>query len=52
MSSETVTISREKYDALKKEVELLRNSKIYKRLLGFEKNISLGKKFYRKDLGF
>ena len=41
-----------KYEELKREVELLRNSKLYKRLLEFEKNISFGKKFYRKDLEF
>lgn len=52
MPSRTVTISKEKYDSLIKEVETLRNSGVYKRLLEFERNISLGKKLYRKDSGF
>jgi len=37
---------------MKIEIELLRNSKLYIRLLEFEKNITEGKKYTRKDLGF
>ncbi|MFH1391520.1 MAG: hypothetical protein ABIH20_04380 [Candidatus Diapherotrites archaeon] len=52
MASETVTISKEKYNALRDEVKTLKNSKLYKRLLEFHKNISSGKEYSRKDLGF
>jgi len=49
---ETVTIPKETFERMKIEIELLRNSEIYKRLLEFEKNISEGKRYTRKDLGF
>ena len=49
---ETITIPKEKYEQMKIEIELLRNSPLYKRLLEFEKNISEGKRYSRKDLGF
>jgi PHD/YefM family antitoxin component YafN of YafNO toxin-antitoxin module len=49
---ETVTITREEYEQLKGEVETLRESKLYQRLLEFEQNISKGRKFTRRDLGF
>ncbi|HZX20501.1 MAG TPA: hypothetical protein VFF13_05800 [archaeon] len=52
MSSETVTITKKKYDAMKREIKILRNSEIYKSLIEFEKSIATGKKYYRKDLGF
>ena len=52
MNSKTVTISKEEYESLKREISVLRSSSIYKRLLEFEENISSGKKLYRKDLGF
>ncbi|MDO8634502.1 MAG: hypothetical protein Q7K34_04395 [archaeon] len=32
--------------------ELFKGKNLYKRLLEFEKNIAVGKKFSRKDLGF
>jgi ABC-type long-subunit fatty acid transport system fused permease/ATPase subunit len=48
---QTITIPKEKFELLKREIETLRNTSIYKRLLEFEKNISI-KKFTRKDLGF
>ena len=37
---------------MKKELRILRNSNLYRRLLEFEKNISQGKKYTREDLGF
>ena len=37
---------------LKKEISILRNSKLYRRLLEFEQNILKGEKYTRKDLGF
>ena len=52
MNSETVTISKKKYEQLKQDASAFRDSRLYKRLLEFEKNISTGKKYYRKDLGF
>lgn len=52
MPSETVTVPKKKYEAMKREIKLLRNSDIYKSLIEFEKSISTGKKYYRKDLGF
>lgn len=48
---ENITIPKEKYEQMKKEIKILRNSKIYKRLLNFEKNI-LKEKYTREDLGF
>tara|TARA_Y100000310_G_C20692845_1_gene823475 strand:+ start:614 stop:772 length:159 start_codon:yes stop_codon:yes gene_type:complete len=52
MASETVTVSKKKYDSLRAEVKTFRNSRLYKRLLEFHKNISSGKEYSRKDLGF
>lgn len=49
--SDTVTIPKEEYVQMKEELQTLRNSSIYKRLLEFEKNIT-EKKYTRKDLGF
>jgi len=37
---------------MEEEIKVLRNSKIYKRLLEFEQNISKDKKYTRADLGF
>lgn len=48
---ETITIPKIKFEQMQKEILLLKNSSVYKRLLDFEKNI-LQKKFSRKDLGF
>ena len=48
----TITISKTEYNQMKKELETLRNSELYERLLEFEKNIKEGKIFTRKDLGF
>ncbi len=49
---ETVTVPKEEFEQMKKEIELLKEGKLYKRLLEFEKNITEGKKFTREDLGF
>lgn len=43
---------KEKVINMEEEIIVLRNSKLYKRLLEFERNIANGKKFARKDLGF
>jgi len=48
---DTVTLSREEYESMQQELDTLRNSKIYKRLLEFEKNIE-EEKYTREDLGF
>ncbi len=48
---ETVTIPKENFELMQREIEILRHSKVYKRLLEFEKNISI-KKFSRKYLDF
>lgn len=52
MAQETVTLLKEEFERMKQELELLKDSRIYQRLLEFEENISKGKKFGRKDLGF
>ena len=48
---ETVTIPKEDFELMKREIDTLRDTSLYARLLEFEKNISQ-KKFTRKDLGF
>ena len=48
---ETVTIPKVDFEIMQKELETLRHTAIYKRLLEFEKNIS-NKKYTKKDLGF
>ncbi len=48
---ETITISKVKFEQMRQEIEILRNSRIYQRLLEFEENIKQ-EKFTRKDLGF
>lgn len=49
---ETVTLPKTELEQMQREIETLRNSSLYKRLLEFEKNIAEGKKFTRADLGF
>jgi len=49
---ETITVPKMEFEQMKQELEMLRDSKIYKRLLEFEENISKGKIFTREDLGF
>lgn len=48
---ETITIPKQKFQQMKREIETLRESRIYQRLLEFEQNIAI-KKYSRKDLGF
>ncbi len=48
----TVTVSKEKFDQMRYEIKMLRNSALYKRLLEFEANIAKEKKYTREDLGF
>ena len=48
---ETVTILKEDFEQMQREIKTLRHSKVYERLLEFEKNIAK-KKYTRKDLGF
>ncbi|MEK6957830.1 MAG: hypothetical protein AABW99_02535 [archaeon] len=52
MVSETVTVPKKKYETLRREVKALKNSRLYRRLLEFHKNISSGKEYSREDLGF
>ncbi len=48
---EIVTIPKQEFEQMKRELTLLRDSKIYQRLLQFEKNITQNK-YTRQDLGF
>ena len=48
----TISLSKTKFEQIQSELKTLRNTHLYKRLLEFEKNISQGRKFTRKDLGF
>ncbi len=48
---EMIKVPKMKFELMQREIVSLRNSSIYKRLLGFEKNI-LNKRYSRKDLGF
>jgi len=48
---DTVTVPKEEFELMKQELETLRNSKIYKRLLEFEENIK-SERYTREDLGF
>jgi PHD/YefM family antitoxin component YafN of YafNO toxin-antitoxin module len=50
--SEVITIPRERYLEMKREMETLRKTKLYKRLLEFEENVKAGRIYTRKDLGF
>ena len=49
---ETITLPKVELEQLHRELETLRNSGLYKRLLEFEKNIVESKRFTRADLGF
>jgi PHD/YefM family antitoxin component YafN of YafNO toxin-antitoxin module len=49
---DTVTIPKAEFEMMKQELKVLRNAKVYKRLLEFEHNIAKGKAYTRKDLGF
>ena len=52
MAQETITVAKKEFEQMKQELEVLRDSRIYQRLLEFEENISKSRKFSRKDLGF
>ena len=49
---ETITIPKQEFEKMKEELGILRNSKLYKRLLEFEQRVLQGKKYTRVDLGF
>ncbi len=49
---ETITVPKMQFEQMQMEIETLRHSSLYTRLLDFERNIAKGKKFTRKDLGF
>ena len=49
---ETVTLPKQEFEQMQVELETLRHSSLYKRLLEFEHNILHGKIYSRKDLGF
>ena len=51
MNTETVTVSKDEYFQLVAEVETLRRTDVYQKLLQFTENIQK-KKFTRADLGF
>ncbi len=48
---DTVTIARDDFEQMQRELKTLRNSSLYKRLLEFEQNIKI-KKYTRDDVGF
>lgn len=48
---ETVTISKQEFEQMKTELETLRNSKLYRKLLKFQDDVVKGKKYTRKELG-
>ena len=52
LAMQTVTLYKVELEQLRRELETLRNSGLYKRLLEFEKNVAEGKRFTRQDLGF
>lgn len=49
---EMITIPKEEFERMKQALIILRNSKLYRRLLEFEKRIVEGKRYTRGDLGF
>ena len=49
---EKITLPKYKFMQMKRELKILRNVSLYKRLLEFERNIIQDKKYTRKDLGF
>ncbi len=51
MDAEVITIPKEEYELMVTELETLRRTDLYKRLLQFIQNIQK-KKFTRADLGF
>lgn len=51
MSTDIVTLPREDYESMVHELETLRRTDLYQRLLQFTENIQK-KKYARSDLGF
>ncbi len=51
MTTETMTLPMEEYNSMVAELETLRRTDLYQRLLSFMQNIQ-HKKFTRADLGF
>ena len=49
---ETITIPKMQFEQMQQELQTLRHSAVYARLLEFESNIAKGKRFTRKNLGF
>jgi len=49
---EMVSVPKKEFEQMKREIETLRNGRIYKRVLEFHRNIASGKRFTREDLGF
>ena len=49
---ETVTIPKIQFEQMQRELQTLRHSALYMKLMDFERDIAQGKKFSRKDLGF
>ncbi len=49
---DVITIPKTEYLEMKNEIVTLRKTNLYKRLLEFEENISKGRTYTRKDLGF
>lgn len=50
--TETICIPKHEYIKMREELEYLRKTELYRRLLQFEENIKAGRIFTRKDLGF
>ena len=48
---QTITLPKQKFLQMQLEIQTLRNSNLYQRLLQFQNNISQ-KKYTREDLGF
>ena len=48
---ETITIPKQEYEQMIIEIDTLRRTDLYKRLLQFIQNIQV-KKYFRKDIGF
>lgn len=49
---ETIEVPKNEFELMRLEIQTLRNTRIYRRLLEFERNIAEGRKYSRKDLGF
>ena len=49
---EMITLPKIEFEKMQEELRTLKNAKLYKKLLEFEKNLMDGKAYTRKDLGF